>query len=146
MWTSSEANARGDTLDPRRALGRDYAIAARPARITVARVGPPEAVCAGQARSRVALGTVERPLAGQHAAAPRIDEQAARRRSRGHGRKVRRVVELVRPRPVRIRVLRAGAPPDPGLLSAGSTGGSARSEEHTSELQSRENLVCRLLL
>src|SRR5690606_40849194 len=26
------------------------------------------------------------------------------------------------------------------------TGGSGRSEEHTSELQSRENLVCRLLL
>src|SRR6266511_5550448 len=27
-----------------------------------------------------------------------------------------------------------------------STGGRLRSEEHTSELQSRENLVCRLLL
>src|SRR5690606_40033907 len=31
----------------------------------------------------------------------------------------------------------------PGLLEVG---GGARSEEHTSELQSRENLVCRLLL
>src|SRR5690606_39624454 len=34
-------------------------------------------------------------------------------------------------------------------VRGGSTGvrpGSARSEEHTSELQSRENLVCRLLL
>src|SRR5690606_41440513 len=29
---------------------------------------------------------------------------------------------------------------------AATTGGAARSEEHTSELQSRENLVCRLLL
>src|SRR5690606_28405869 len=29
---------------------------------------------------------------------------------------------------------------------ARSAGGAARSEEHTSELQSRENLVCRLLL
>src|SRR5690606_39463361 len=28
----------------------------------------------------------------------------------------------------------------------GLAGGTARSEEHTSELQSRENLVCRLLL
>src|SRR5690606_41743723 len=34
-----------------------------------------------------------------------------------------------------------------GHRRAASTGsGSARSEEHTSELQSRENLVCRLLL
>src|SRR5690606_40836077 len=36
------------------------------------------------------------------------------------------------------------------LFTRGSTpivgGGGARSEEHTSELQSRENLVCRLLL
>src|SRR5690606_12549025 len=31
-------------------------------------------------------------------------------------------------------------------LRAGRTGLFARSEEHTSELQSRENLVCRLLL
>src|SRR5690606_39369722 len=31
-------------------------------------------------------------------------------------------------------------------VSTGSTWGSPRSEEHTSELQSRENLVCRLLL
>src|SRR5690606_41990538 len=30
--------------------------------------------------------------------------------------------------------------------SATPAGGPARSEEHTSELQSRENLVCRLLL
>src|SRR5690606_39433618 len=31
-------------------------------------------------------------------------------------------------------------------VSFASEGGSGRSEEHTSELQSRENLVCRLLL
>src|SRR5690606_39435493 len=30
--------------------------------------------------------------------------------------------------------------------AGGSPSGTARSEEHTSELQSRENLVCRLLL
>src|SRR5436309_4500833 len=47
-----------------------------------------------------------------------------------------------------------GAAPPPPLVSAlhRETGGNplfigeARSEEHTSELQSRENLVCRLLL
>src|SRR2546430_9975181 len=33
---------------------------------------------------------------------------------------------------------------DPGAVLSGS--GSARSEEHTSELQSQSNLVCRLLL
>src|SRR5436309_12424961 len=33
-----------------------------------------------------------------------------------------------------------------GLNEPRCLGGDARSEEHTSELQSRENLVCRLLL
>src|SRR5215475_15439634 len=37
------------------------------------------------------------------------------------------------------------APPSAGAAGAVATGG-ARSQEHTSELQSRENLVCRLLL
>src|SRR5690606_42024637 len=32
------------------------------------------------------------------------------------------------------------------IVGNGITGTTARSEEHTSELQSRENLVCRLLL
>src|SRR5690606_41232302 len=32
------------------------------------------------------------------------------------------------------------------LVERGGVGGVGRSEEHTSELQSRENLVCRLLL
>src|SRR5690606_42096156 len=32
------------------------------------------------------------------------------------------------------------------LAGVGQIGGRIRSEEHTSELQSRENLVCRLLL
>src|SRR5690606_42008794 len=45
---------------------------------------------------------------------------------------------LARARPLRCRA--PGGPP-PGPASA-----SFRSEEHTSELQSRENLVCRLLL
>src|SRR5690606_40758323 len=39
----------------------------------------------------------------------------------------------------------AGAPPIPGRGGAAGTP-AMRSEEHTSELQSRENLVCRLLL
>src|SRR5690606_40533272 len=34
----------------------------------------------------------------------------------------------------------------PSKPRADCTGGGRRSEEHTSELQSRENLVCRLLL
>src|SRR5690606_29596567 len=38
-----------------------------------------------------------------------------------------------------------GRPDRPGPRGAGG-GGCHRSEEHTSELQSRENLVCRLLL
>src|SRR5688572_31864358 len=33
-----------------------------------------------------------------------------------------------------------------GPLGIGDAGGDARSEEHTSELQSQSNLVCRLLL
>src|SRR2546430_12067467 len=33
-----------------------------------------------------------------------------------------------------------------GLVQLGPSGPSARSEEHTSELQSQSNLVCRLLL
>src|SRR5690606_42139668 len=32
------------------------------------------------------------------------------------------------------------------VMAAGAVAGALRSEEHTSELQSRENLVCRLLL
>src|SRR5690606_42099258 len=51
----------------------------------------------------------------------------------------------------------AGAPPAPPLAGGSALAGSScwvvgscvrdrRSEEHTSELQSRENLVCRLLL
>src|SRR5436309_8755339 len=34
----------------------------------------------------------------------------------------------------------------PVIVDAGTRGVDNRSEEHTSELQSRENLVCRLLL
>src|SRR5215475_16087839 len=36
--------------------------------------------------------------------------------------------------------------PWPRRPTAGASGPDGRSEEHTSELQSRENLVCRLLL
>src|SRR3712207_6910047 len=37
-------------------------------------------------------------------------------------------------------------PVDPATLVHSSNAGSSRSEEHTSELQSRQYLVCRLLL
>src|SRR5690606_41513613 len=41
---------------------------------------------------------------------------------------------------------RAGRPPQFRAVPRGLCRGQLRSEEHTSELQSRENLVCRLLL
>src|SRR2546422_5417842 len=52
-----------------------------------------------------------------------------------------------RPSPCRPRVRRDG-PPAGGRYSrsAGRCGSTGRSEEHTSELQSRLHLVCRLLL
>src|SRR5699024_11486086 len=50
-----------------------------------------------------------------------------------------------RPRPALIRP-RPGAPGRSGLGAEPSEDGGRRSEEHTSELQSRFDLVCRLLL
>src|SRR5688572_31527240 len=41
---------------------------------------------------------------------------------------------------------RAGGSPRPNPQSTGRPPGPTRSEEHTSELQSQSNLVCRLLL
>src|SRR5436305_10080094 len=41
---------------------------------------------------------------------------------------------------------RAATPPSPGSRRSRATSSPARSEEHTSELQSRPHLVCRLLL
>src|SRR3712207_7846456 len=49
-----------------------------------------------------------------------------------------------RAQPRRSRRRPAGAAPPPG--SRGPSAAAARSEEHTSELQSRQYLVCRLLL
>src|SRR5436309_12028135 len=60
----------------------------------------------------------------------------------------RRVEDAV----IMLAVARAGAQrgdAEPGLVGRNrdhARGGILRSEEHTSELQSRENLVCRLLL
>src|SRR5690606_41184505 len=45
---------------------------------------------------------------------------------------------------IRRREIRASAPA--GACKGGERRSAPRSEEHTSELQSRENLVCRLLL
>src|SRR5690606_40457423 len=50
------------------------------------------------------------------------------------------------PAPVPHHCRSSDAAPDPGPRRRGSSSRKARSEEHTSELQSRENLVCRLLL
>src|SRR5690606_40000468 len=58
--------------------------------------------------------------------------------------------QLVTERAGRLRIIRGGKLEKepiagvPDLVAAGQ--GGLRSEEHTSELQSRENLVCRLLL
>src|SRR2546427_732372 len=41
---------------------------------------------------------------------------------------------------------RRPSPPDPRCISLPTAVGDRRSEEHTSELQSQSNLVCRLLL
>src|SRR5436309_10425870 len=46
--------------------------------------------------------------------------------------------------PIVTTATRTRQPPSPHLLPSGHA--PPRSEEHTSELQSRENLVCRLLL
>src|SRR5690606_41356605 len=61
----------------------------------------------------------------------------------------RRSSDLYRPRELPARARHPAAMDwrrDRGDRRAPDGGGSARSEEHTSELQSRENLVCRLLL
>src|SRR5207302_9965840 len=59
--------------------------------------------------------------------------------------------ERAGPLPIRgewpARSLRSGSPqPSPSWRSCCGCAHRSRSEEHTSELQSRENLVCRLLL
>src|SRR5690606_41732593 len=53
------------------------------------------------------------------------------------------------PRPASVQAGRRDVPPGlarPQGSRAGAIGRALRSEEHTSELHSRENLVCRLLL
>src|SRR5690606_41963432 len=60
-----------------------------------------------------------RPRQDQYAAPPRVVHPAVVRRALGGFR---------------------------GIVEPAELGGEQRSEEHTSELQSRENLVCRLLL
>src|SRR5436309_8082594 len=51
-----------------------------------------------------------------------------------------------RSRPGRPRAPRGASPRAPASHRLRPSSGLPRSEEHTSELQSRENLVCRLLL
>src|SRR3712207_8131306 len=62
---------------------------------------------------------------------------------RSHGARLARLAQsLAGQCAVRGRLCRGGAPGRPG----GGAAGGPRSEEHTSELQSRQYLVCRLLL
>src|SRR5207302_7141833 len=55
-----------------------------------------------------------------------------------------------RTRPAKVAAMRAGdgtcSSISMQVMTSKPPGAAARSEEHTSELQSRENLVCRLLL
>src|SRR5690606_41866963 len=83
---------------------------------------------------RVPCTTLFRSLVARGGAGARGD---ARRYPpcRAHGAVVRRLVRERAPR------ARAGA-----CAALAGAGALRRSEEHTSELQSRENLVCRLLL
>src|SRR6267142_3442978 len=54
--------------------------------------------------------------------------------------------EMMRSNPLRRAIAAAPTTPPAGPESTVRTGCAARSEEHTSELQSHVNLVCRLLL
>src|SRR5690606_41905272 len=56
------------------------------------------------------------------------------------------MVAAGKPAPAHRRGRRGGLPCLRAAWLAGAVAAGARSEEHTSELQSRENLVCRLLL
>src|SRR5690606_39396453 len=55
-------------------------------------------------------------------------------------------LRAVRPQQVRHHAHGGGPAVPETRLDPGAHGGTGRSEEHTSELQSREKLVCRLLL
>src|SRR5690606_39554108 len=93
----------------------------------------------GLAQRRIPYPSAERTAPGGGAVRP----PAARGLQRTAGRVLGRHAECQRRHP-RLQ---------PAALDAGQSPGAppgdpapARSEEHTSELQSRENLVCRLLL
>src|SRR2546422_3740887 len=59
-----------------------------------------------------------------------------------------RATEAAKPAPEKKAPVKKAAPPKPAplMLTAGTRVPATRSEEHTSELQSRLHLVCRLLL
>src|SRR5207302_8784243 len=71
------------------------------------------------------------------------------RSGRGHRRSLSCAVSISLPGPAGAPPSPPGRPPPKGVTKGarvGRTWPPTRSEEHTSELQSRENLVCRLLL
>src|SRR2546430_13023413 len=65
---------------------------------------------------------------------------------RSRGRRGRAQARDVLRRGARVRVRRGGAPHDGRPARERRRRARARSEEHTSELQSQSNIVCRLLL
>src|SRR5690606_23898398 len=67
---------------------------------------------------------------------------AAHARARDHSKRADYAGRVSRPDPFRFPACEA----EPGSRDRSVAGAPTRSEEHTSELQSRENLVCRLLL
>src|SRR2546430_16386770 len=85
------------------------------------------------------LGVEESPQRGL------IGEVRARRIAEGHANAAVASLELVGDRQI-AGVGESPERPEPGVQHLGERLGALRSEEHTSELQSQSNLVCRLLL
>src|SRR2546430_8519017 len=79
----------------------------------------------------------------------REPSERKRERADDHPRTVPAVEEISAPGSVRlvaVRCIRGQHEADNEKHDEGDRGDTARSEEHTSELQSQSNLVCRLLL
>src|SRR5690606_40579336 len=97
----------------------------------------------------VATAPPERPSLSLHDALPIYKDLVAEVRSLGI--EIKGVMSTLSDEEAdRVRRRHGGAPapaaPSPTPRPAPTTSAAPRSEEHTSELQSREKLVCRLLL
>src|SRR5436309_10597011 len=107
----------------------------------------------GANRMEVAYSTVNSPIpsaVGLNANLPdELDQLLSRVLAKDPNQRpqtVRELLGLMAKLPQRRPSAGATVPPAPATASAAVVAASVRSEEHTSELQSRENLVCRLLL